>query len=270
LPNVCTSGAVDPAATSLLPLIPQVVTGLWYDPAYDGAGFNITMTPSGLLAYYFGWDKSGNRLWLMSELGPLSATPGIPITLAMNQTMGGRLMTPAHPSTSAKWGTLTIDFAKDGGFTATGRLSGLDGTVDLALQKLTDAVSPASITGAWYDPAYDGAGFNMTMTPLSMPVYYYGWDKDGNRLWLVSGSPGGPQPPFRTGSTVPIHLSMWQTNGGRFATPAKPSTLTQWGALEIRFTGCTQATATLSGNDGSIVVMNNLQMLAGVLGMPTC
>jgi hypothetical protein len=62
---------------------------------------------------------------------------------------------------------------------------------------------------------------------------------------------------------------MRMTSDGRFLTPAKPSTLTSWGSLRINFASCTQATATLSRN-GDTIVMNNLQLLAGVLNMPPC
>jgi hypothetical protein len=121
-----------------------------------------------------------------------------------------------------------------------------------------------AVAGAWYDPAYDGSGFNMTMTPAGLIVYYYGWDRNGNRLWLMSDI--GPTT-ITPGET--LTLPMRVTNGGRFETPAKPSTLSQWGSLKINFTSCTKATATLSGSDGTSV-MNNLQMLAGEVNMPPC
>jgi hypothetical protein len=119
--------------------------------------------------------------------------------------------------------------------------------------------------GLWYEPALDGSGFDIALTPSGLVVYYYGWDNDGNRLWLMSDL--GPMT-ISQGSE--ITLSMRMTNGGNYQAPALPSTLTQWGSLHINFTGCTNATATLTGNDGSSVVMNNLQLLAGVLGMPPC
>jgi hypothetical protein len=244
-------------------LTSQALTGAWYDPAYDGSGFNLTMTPAGLLAYYYGWDRGGNRLWLMSDLGPSTVIAGHPVTLNMSHTNGGHLMTPALPETLTPWGALTLDFAADGA-AASATLSGTDGDANLNLQKLVGLGSEASVTGLWYDPRFNGSGFNMAMTSAGLLAYYYGWDKNGNRLWLMSDL--GPAS-IAQGDTLTLPMRM--TTGGRFLTPAKPSTLTPWGSLRINFTNCTQATATLSRNDDS-VVMNDLQLLIGMLNRPPC
>jgi hypothetical protein len=222
------------------------------------------MTPAGLLAYYYGWDQDGNRLWLMSDIGPTSATPGTPITLQLSRTRGGQLLTPAPPSTFTPWGTLTLDFADSA--TAAATMSGADGKVNLSLQKLVGISTEASVMGLWYDPAYNGSGFNVITTAAGPIFYYYGWDKDGHRLWLMAGPLGG-------GPSMSPGLHLWQpmymTEGGRFLTPAKPSTMTLWGTLQLNLTSCTTATATLSRGD-TTVVMNNLQLLTGVLDMPPC
>jgi hypothetical protein len=83
-------------------------------------------------------------------------------------------------------------------------------------------LAPQVVTGAWYDPAHTGSGFNMLMTAESgLSVFYYGWDSNGNRLWLVSEvSPSPTQIVPGTSFT----LSMMQTNSGGFLTPADPST----------------------------------------------
>jgi hypothetical protein len=118
------------------PLSPQAITGAWYDPAYTGSGFNTLMTDAGLLLYYYGWDKDGNRLWLMSNpFGPTQIVPGAPITITLVQTNGGKFLTPAIPGTYTTWGTLTINFAA-GGATAIATLSGKDGDVALDLRRL--------------------------------------------------------------------------------------------------------------------------------------
>jgi hypothetical protein len=117
---------------SLSSIFPSTVTGFWYDPVFSGSGFNFQMSPFGLLVTYYGWDATGNRLWLTSDFGPSSLIPNAPITLKMTYTTGGTFGNPQHHS--AQWGTLTLNFASCRAATAS--LSGNDGTVALNLVAL--------------------------------------------------------------------------------------------------------------------------------------
>jgi hypothetical protein len=110
-------------------IFPSTVTGFWYDPTYSGSGFNFQMSPLGLLVTYYGWDATGNRLWLTSEIGPSSLIPNTPIALKMTYTTGGTFTDPQH--NSAPWGTLTLNFASCQAAKAT--LSGNDGTIAMNL-----------------------------------------------------------------------------------------------------------------------------------------
>jgi hypothetical protein len=251
--------------TPMQTMSPQAATGDWYDPAHDGSGFNITLTSHGVILYYYGWDKSGNRLWLVSDIGPTQITSGVPFTVNMNQTSGGHFLTPANPATTvSKWGTLSMSFSADGA-TATATLSGKDGNVTFKLQKIVGLASASLITGDWYDPAYNGSGFNMLVSSSGLILYYYGWDSHGNRLWLVSDL--GPTQ-ITPGTSIRVNMN--QTNGGVFSMPALPGTSTVWGTLQLDFSSCTKATGALAGNDGSTVTFNNLLMIVGVNIPPGC
>jgi parallel beta-helix repeat protein len=264
--TACTSGAVEVGATaSAPPLTPQALTAAWYDPVYTGSGFNVTMTDAGLLVYYYGWDQGGNRLWLSSDLGPKQILPGTSIMLNLVATNGGKFLTPAKPATQSAWGTAALNFSLDGS-TATALLAGNDGAVNLNLRNLIGMTGTSSVTGAWYDPVYTGSGFNMVMTAQGLLSYYYGWDKNGHRLWLVADT-GPKQIAAGTSAT----LNMIETNGGTFLAPAKPGappngTNSTWGTLQLNFSSCKNATATLTGNDGTVTL--NMVMLVGVLNMP--
>jgi hypothetical protein len=88
--------------------------------------------------------------------------------------------------------------------------------------------------------------------------FFYGYDSGGNRLWLISETlPGAPQ----IGETA--NLTVYSASGGTFDTP-KPSAqaLAKWGDLEVTFSTCTDAIATLSGVDGEKT--SNLIKLAGI------
>ncbi|MEO8802541.1 MAG: hypothetical protein ABI304_05500 [Rudaea sp.] len=119
------------------------------------------------------------------------------------------------------------------------------------------AVNPNALTGSWYDPTYTGAGFSITGAAAGLMVTYYGWDKTGERLWLISAV--GPSE-ISLGQSITLELG--KTAGGGYATPAPPSTIAVWGTLTLTFTSCTTATATLDGSDGRLT--ESLTLLAGV------
>ncbi len=101
------------------------ISGLWYDPTYSGSGFNLFSSGVGLLVTYYGWDAGGNRMWLISDIGPTSIVPGSAITLNMNYTTGGVFNNPKH--NGVVWGTLSLNFSSCKAATAT--LSGKDGNL---------------------------------------------------------------------------------------------------------------------------------------------
>jgi hypothetical protein len=82
------------------PLTSPDITGAWYDKDHTGSGFNILQTGSGLLVYYYGWDKDGHRLWLANrDMLSDPIVPGTPLTLIMVETQGGTFSAPAKPGT---------------------------------------------------------------------------------------------------------------------------------------------------------------------------
>ena len=123
-----------PSSNATAPINSAALTGLWYDPAYSGSGVSITGSTEGLIVTYYGWDKSGQRLWLTSAIGPGQVVLGQSITLNLTQTMDGIFTTPAPPSTAVPWGTITLTFT--GCTTATATLSGDDGDLTESLTLL--------------------------------------------------------------------------------------------------------------------------------------
>jgi len=110
------------------------------------------------------------------------------------------------------------------------------------------AVNPvAGISGLWFDPALNGEGYNIIVAPGGVVIFYYGYSKNGERLWLISDTLSGSIP-FAT----PITVSMSQGQGGNFDLPAAPPDgLKAWGNLSVTFNSCTSASFELSGDDGS-------------------
>ncbi len=138
--------------------------------------------------------------------------------------------------------------------------SGDAGQFTVGLQPSIDttaAINSMALTGLWYDPNYAGSGFNFTEATAGLIVTYYGWDKNGKRLWLISEI--GPSQ-ILLGQSITLNLI--QTMDGTYSAPAPPSTSSPWGQLMLTFTTCTTATATLAGSDGDLT--ESLTLLAGL------
>ena len=105
---------------------PSAISGLWYDPAYTGSGFNFQLSYQGLLVTYYGWDAAGNRLWLTSDIGPSSLAVDGPVVLNMTYTTGGVFGNPQH--NLAQWGQLIVKFSSCQAARIT--LSGKDGMLN--------------------------------------------------------------------------------------------------------------------------------------------
>ena len=114
---------------------PSGLAGLWYDAALDGEGYNVIVTNGSTVFFFYGYDQSGERLWLISET--LSNVPetGKTETLTVYAANGGTFDSP-KPSAEAlsEWGELQVTFNTCTEATAT--LTGADGDKTSSLIKL--------------------------------------------------------------------------------------------------------------------------------------
>ncbi len=122
-----------PAATAIRDL--RGLTGIWYDPARSGQGFEFVWLADGALAAtFYGHRDDGSNLFLVGlRTGQFAYTDPLQFTLTV--TRGGRF-TNFNPATiqNSPWGTLTLKF--DSCNTASAILNGLDGTQTFALVPL--------------------------------------------------------------------------------------------------------------------------------------
>lgn len=279
-----------PAVTPITPGTPSVQTitspralsGLWYDPALDGSGFNLVYTQGGLLALYYGYSQAGERLWLISSniiTDPIKF--GEPITLNMVQGGSGTYNAPAPSSQLTNWGTLQIQFndsCTTGTGTGSATLSGTDGSKAMTLTHLAGVkglncmdtakrtektiASANVISGLWFDPAFEGSGFNLVHTAGGLLALYYGYSSDGQKLWLISSNIVAE--PLSFDSDIVFNMS--QGGNGTFDVPTPPADLIAWGSLTLQFdSSCKAGAATLDGLDGTQVA--NLTLLAGIKGL---
>jgi hypothetical protein len=103
----------------------------------------------------------------------------------------------------------------------------------------------AGLAGLWFDPAFDGEGYNVLVgADGSWFLYYYGWRANGQRLWLLSETLTGP---ILFGKSTT--LEMFIAKNGVFSDP--DPTLELWGEMIIIFDSCTAGRGQMQGDDGT-------------------
>lgn len=243
--------------------------GLWYDPAFDGEGFNIVTTDGGTIVYYYGSDDRGNRLWLISDLIPGEIRTGVPIDVLMYESTGGIFRTPVPSARGlSRWGRLSLLFSRCD--TGQSVLTGIDGGKNSQITKLA-GVAGAACTGGevpadapwaglWYDPSKDGEGYNLIIAPIGGILYFYGFGSNGLRLWLVSDLITAT---LSAGQSVVV--GMYRSTRGTFDKPVPSGeALVEWGTADIRVIDCSTVTIVLEGADGGKT--SSTVRLAGIIG----
>ena len=126
------------------------------------------------------------------------------------------------------------------------------------------SVTPfAGLTGAWFDPATAGEGWNFVATPGGLFGYFYGYGSDGNPLWLMTEEVIGD---IQAGE--PVTFNLLRGVDGTFANPVIPDNLQLWGEVTFTFQDCNTATAEISGVDGS--TSQQLQRVTETAGLADC
>jgi hypothetical protein len=235
--------------------------GAWYDPLLDGEGYNIVTTDSGTGIYFYGSDINGNRLWLISDLLPGPIHTGVEIEIDMYESTGGVFGSPVSSARGLSlWGTAEFVFTDCESGVAT--LKGTDGEKVSRIVKITGAAgtacNPGAIpadaawSGAWFDLDKDGEGYNLIIAPQGRVMFFYGFKKNGLRLWLISEL-----------FNEQLHVGTAQ---GDFNNPVPHNdALAKWGTATITVADCTSATIEMTGLDGSKT--SNTVRLAGTIGL---
>ena len=107
-------------------------SGLFFDPATSGHGFDFNVVDGGLVVYYYGHTATGERLWLISGLYTENLEFGRPIELEFYVIVEGTFGSPVLPTTL--WGTIRITL--DSCTSGSAEFDGIDGQLSMPLLRL--------------------------------------------------------------------------------------------------------------------------------------
>lgn len=146
--------------------------------------------------------------------------------------------------------------------------SGAPGDQAYGPRRIRDAVkqrmaASTMLSGSWFDRRTSGEGFMLHALDEDSAIgYYYGFDQNGDRLWLIGQAEG----PFEMDQPIRFNLSDANSTGAVFGDVNRDTiTLQDWGTLDIYPDDCDNALALLK-RDGERKWLN-LQRLAGVSGV---
>lgn len=123
----------------------------------------------------------------------------------------------------------------------------------------TEIPTISDITGTWYDPRFNGMGFAILEHINGTEIFFFGYAKTGEPLWLISDM---TQNEWETGAqqTLTMYSSKTENGGTLNTAPKANERIMKWGTLDLSFTDCKTAKATLRGRDG--VQSFDLQLLS--------
>lgn len=116
-------------------------------------------------------------------------------------------------------------------------------------------------SGAWHDEAQKRVGFNLiTLQDQQTFVYYYGYDQNGNYLWLLSEEGFKP---FVSGEQQTVSMLSHEFKDGKVQKKPEP-----WGSLNLSLNSCKTGKAILKSKDASVnIEFNDLEIIGQIEGL---
>lgn len=230
-------------------------SGSWYTPERNGEGFTLQVLDNGTAhALWFTYPPAGSaaaQAWIYASGGRLAADR-IVFDAAIT-TRGPRFGAAFDPAALelVPWGTIEFRFTgcNDGEVTYAGPAAWGSGTrritrltalaeLECAGKRRLGAQGARALdglrsrSGAWFDPAHNGEGWNVEELPDGRTqVYWFTYDERGEQAWTIGVAPA-------QGARMTIADNL-RPVGTRFGAgfDASQVRLTPWGSLELEL-GC--------------------------------
>jgi hypothetical protein len=248
-------------------------SGQWYDPARNGEGIALEVLDGGhALLYMFTYPppgEAGQQAWLIG-IGDVLGN-GIEFT----DVQRGSLV-PGGTLQSSHWGRigLVFDDCNNGHMRWDGpsdwgslevpitRITALD---SLSCSAAPTTQAPAQISGAWFDPKYNGNGFVFEQLDTQhAAVIWFGFDASGNQVWL-SG--------VATQGSAGFATTFYQPTGPRFGSGYDPAAFNPQpvGSMSQLLVNCAAGSASVGGIPGLPASVNlDLSRITFPAGLMPC
>ena len=234
--------------------IDHSISGSWYDPQYDGQGWNIQLiSPEKAIIYWFSYKPYGNHQGWFYAVGDVSGNK-----IVFNQvreTLDGVFGPQFNPDDVRyySWGSMTFVFDDcNSGYMLYGgnpgyetgemhiqRITSLSGhTCTAPKQVFTDKAISSNMNGPYYDPSHNGEGWLLEiLDEQTAVVYWFTYDPYGNQAWFVAvGSIQGDTIQFDT---------VYRPEGATFGADAFDPADVQRnvaGSMQFQFSSCSTGT----------------------------
>jgi hypothetical protein len=246
------------------------MSGSWYSPERNGEGFTLQVLDNGTAhAIWFTYPPAGSaaqQAWIYASGGRIEADR-IVFDDAIT-TRGPRFGAQYDPAQlqAIPWGRIEFQFttcnqaevtyvgpaAWGSGTRSVTRLTALADLECSGKQRIhaSGARTLAGLrnrSGAWFDPAHNGEGWNVEELPDGRSqVYWFTYDAGGEQAWTI-----GVSPTSGTNMTIAQNL---RPVGTRFGAGFNASQVTAqpWGSLQLQLPNCTApGTATWQSGDSA-------------------
>jgi len=232
------------------------MSGSWYTPERNGEGFTLQVLDNGTAhALWFTYPPAGStaqQAWIYASGGRVE---GERIRFEGAFTTRGPRFGPTFDPAAVQvipWGTLEFRFttcnqaeltyagpaAWGSGTRTVTRLTALaelecTGKRRLGASGARTMAGLRARSGAWFDPAHNGEGWNVEELPDGRAqVYWFTYDASGEQAWTIGVSP-------TSGERLTV-AEVFRPVGTRFGSGFSVSQVqaTPWGRLELDLTSC--------------------------------
>lgn len=174
--------------------------GLFYDPAFDGHGFDIQASGDQVLVLVYTYDADGQPLWLLGN-APMGNIPGESETAVRVPLLRFRWDAGQNAAVPSPAGELDLQFYASSqseryevSANARVRLPGTPAAngVDLVLQPIVfegNVLPQVQTTGIWFNPSDPGWGLTIDRKGDAEAAVAYYYDAEGNPRWALGVRP---------------------------------------------------------------------------------
>jgi hypothetical protein len=237
--------------------IGPAMSGSWFSPDRSGEGFTLQVLDNGTVhAIWFTYPPTGSpgqQAWIYASGGRIEADR---IIFDNASTTRGPRFGASFDASQLQfipWGTIQFQFTScnqaevtysgpTGWGSGTRQVTRLTALAELECtsKKRVHASGARTIeglrnrSGAWFDPAHNGEGWNVEQLPDGRSqIYWFTYDANGEQAWTVGVAP-------TSGMQMTVE-EMMRPVGTRFGADFNASQVTRqpWGRIELQLPSCT-------------------------------